>query len=35
MNLIGITLVGLCGLALIACALLFEAQYRKFDIDPS
>jgi hypothetical protein len=35
MNLIAITLVGLCGLALIAGGLLYQAQYGKFDIDPS
>lgn len=35
MNLIAITLVGLCGLALIAAGLLYQAQYGKFDIDPS
>jgi hypothetical protein len=35
MNLMAITLVGLCGLAMIAGALLYQAQYRKFDIDPS
>jgi hypothetical protein len=35
MNLIAITLMGLFGLALMAGALWCQAQYRKFDIDPS
>jgi hypothetical protein len=35
MNLFAITLVGLCGLALMAGALLYQAQYRRLDIDPS
>jgi hypothetical protein len=35
MNLVAITLVGLCGIAMIAGALLYQAQFRRLDIDPS
>lgn len=35
MNLIAINLVGIFGLVLMASALLYRAQYRKLDTDPS
>lgn len=35
MNLIAITLVGICGLALIASALLLQGQHRKLNIEAS
>lgn len=33
MDLVAITLVGLCGVAMIAGALLYQAQYRRLDLD--